>query len=248
MKILNTALICIVIPVLLSGCGSGSGGGGVEAAQPTEAVETVQPADELPRTLIIIGDSIMAGCFDSVDQPNADYSMTTAHLVAQRGVRVVNLSRGGNSMMTAVAQRVDGGVNFTQSNIGGTAIWITLGANDFIWGKTTTKEYRDNYLTVLSRINPLPKQKLFCVTPLISGFDYEHRLNPKGETYEEYRQVVRDIATEGHCNLVDTSLWFSSTDVFDECNMPDSVHLGEEGHKQYSEFLLETIRDDYSNL
>ena len=83
---------------------------------------------------------------------------------------------------------------------------------------------------------------------MISAFDYDHRISSEGATYEDYRQVVRDIAAEGHCALVDTSLWFDATDVYDDCNIPDTVHLGEDGHTRYSNNLLEEIREDYSTL
>ena len=242
------SLICIVNILMLNGCGGGGSGGGRPAVVEAAEAATEQPLEKLPGTLIIVGDSIMAGCFDSLNQPNADYSMTTAHLIAQQGVRVVNLSRNGNAMSHADTQRVDGGINFTHTRYGGTAIWIALGGNDFLFEASSLQQYRDHYLRVLSRINPIPAQKIFCATPLISGLDYEHHITSQGATYEDYRQVVRDIAAEGHCTLVDTSEWFNASEIYDECNMPDRVHLGEDGHIRYSNNLLESIRADYSTL
>ena len=231
---------------MLGGCGGGSGGGGRSASAAPAEAPTDQPTLKLPSTLIIVGDSIMAGCIDSLNQPDADYTMTTAHLVAQQGVRVVNLSRSGNTISIADTQRVDGGINFTQT--AGTAIWIALGANDFVFGASSLQQYRDHYLTVLSRIDPIPARKIFCATPLISGYDYDHRINSKGATFEDYRQVVRDIAAEGHCTLAETSQWFDSAEIYDECHMPDAVHLGKDGHRDYANNLLEAIRADYSAL
>jgi len=83
---------------------------------------------------------------------------------------------------------------------------------------------------------------------LASGFDYDHRTSTEGATLEDYRLIVRDISAAGHCALVDTSQWFNATDIYDECNMPDTLHLGQDGHIRYSNNLLEEIRDDYSTL
>ena len=99
-------------------------------------------------------------------QQRADYSMTTAHLIAEQGVRLVNLSRSGNTIALANTQRVDGGINFTQGGERGTAIWIALGANDFIFGVSSLEQDRNHYLTVLSRIDRIAKQKISCATPL----------------------------------------------------------------------------------
>jgi lysophospholipase L1-like esterase len=240
------AFFCIVNVAILGGCGDGSVND--EAKTANDEADPAQLLEKLPGALIIVGDSIMAGCAESINQPRPDYTMTTAHLVAQKGVRVVNLSNSGASIWTAETKRVDGGINFTQGGKHGTAIWITLGTNDFIWDMSTLEQYRDRYLTVLSRIEPIPAQKIFCVTPLMSGFDYAHRTNTEGATLEDYRQIVRDIAAAGHCALVDTSQWFNSADISDECHLPDQLHLGEDGHIDYSEYLLEEVRDDYSTL
>ena len=220
----------------LSGCAGGSAGAGEVSAEPLK---------QLPGTLIIVGDSIMAGCADSVDQPRTDYTRTAAHLVARQGVRVVNLSRSGNSMWSAVSQRAEGGINFTQGGKDGTAVWIMLGVNDFAYGLSNLEQYRERYLLFLSRIEPTPAQKIFCVTPLRSGFDLENPDDAERSSLEDYRQVVRDIAGAGHCALVDTSGWFDAADVHDGCSMPDTLHLGAVGHARYAEKLLEQIRGDY---
>jgi hypothetical protein len=160
--------------LFLVACGGGSANdtsGNPQIKNEPDETDTALQLKKLPGTLIIVGDSIMAGCAASIIQPSPDYSMTAAHLVAKQGVRVVNLSRSGNSIMTAEIQRVDGGIRFTQGDKRGTAIWITLGVNDFLWGFSTLKQYRERYLTVLSRIEPVPAQKIFCATPLISSFD-----------------------------------------------------------------------------
>ena len=152
------SLICIVNILMLNGCGGGGSGGDTGRTAVAEAA-TEQPIKKLPGTLIIVGNSIMAGCTDSLNQPHADYTMTTAHLIAQQGIRVVNLSRPGNTIALADTQRVDGGINFTQGGKSGTAIWIALGGNDFIWELSSLQQFRDHYLTVLSRIKSIPAQK-----------------------------------------------------------------------------------------
>ena len=240
------ALALTAIIVVIEGCGGGSAGGGDDSAE-SGAADSAQADNTLPGTLIIVGDSIMAGCVDSINQSRPDYTMTTAHLVATQGVRVVNLSRPGNSILTAYTQRVDGGINFTQGGEGGTAIWIALGVNDFFAELSSLQQFRDRYLKLLDRIDPVAGQKLFCVAPLMAGFDYDHRSTSEGSSLESYRQIVRDIAAEGHCALVDTSQWFDATDVYDECNMPDTLHLGQDGHLRYTQNLLEAISGDYSD-
>ena len=242
--LISLALTAMI--VVLEGCGGGSAGDGDDSAQPGIA-DSATPNNTLPGTVIIVGDSIMAGCADSINQPRPDYTMTTAHLVATQGVRVVNLSRPGNSIATADTQRVDGGINFTQGGQRGTAIWIALGVNDFFGELSNLQQYRDRYLRLLSRIEPVARQKLFCVTPLMSGFDYDHRATTEGSVLEDYRQVVRDIAAAGHCALVDTTHWFEASDIYDDCNMPDTLHLGQDGHLRYTKNLLEQISGDYSD-
>ncbi len=230
------AITCLVGVMFFSGCAAGPAGASEVSAEPRK---------QLPGTLIIVGDSIMAGCAESADDACTDYSRTTAHLVALQGVRVVNLSRSGNSMWTAVSQRAEGGINFTQGGRDGTAVWIMLGVNDFAYGLSTVEQYRQRYLTFLGRIEPNPAQKIFCVTPLMSGFDYRQRDGVEKASLEDYRQVVRDIAGAGHCALVDTSGWFDAADVHDGCTMPDKLHLGADGHARYAQKLLEQIRGDY---
>ncbi len=232
------AISWLVGVIFLSGCAGGSAGANEISAEPLK---------QLPGTLIIVGDSIMAGCADSVDQLPADYTRTTAHLVALQGVRVVNLSRSGNSMWNAVSQRAEGGINFTQGGKDGTAVWIMLGVNDFAYGLSTVEQFRERYHTFLGRIEPTPAQKIFCVTPLRSGFDDRQHDSVETATLEDYRQVVRDIAGAGHCVLVDTTGWFDAADVRDGCSMPDTLHLGADGHARYAEKLLEQIREDYSS-
>jgi lysophospholipase L1-like esterase len=237
--------------ILLSGCGGGSSGGQSNTAQAANTTPAAPPpitsptSVALPATLIIVGDSIMAGCIKSATNDHPDYALTTAHLVAQQGIRVVNLSRSGNSMNLADTQRVDGGINFTQSILGGTAIWITLGFNGFYFLLSTLEEYKDRYLRLLSRIEPIAGQKVFCASPLLSGPDIDHKTNSTGAKLEDYRQVIRDIASQGHCTLAETSEWFDAEDIYDECQMPDTVHLGEDGHIKYTAKLLETIRGEY---
>ncbi len=239
------AIICLVSFALLSGCGGGSSEPKAQAAQQ----QPQQPGSQqktLPGTLIILGNSIMAGCAESVDEAHPDYTMTTAHLVAREGLRVINLSRSGNGISQAESLHVEGGIHFTQGDKRGTAIWIALGINDFLWEFATVDQYRDRYLKVLSRIQPIPGQKIFCVTPLMSGIDYRHQTNSEGSTLEGFREVVREIATEGHCTLVDTTDWFTAGEIYDENHVPDTIHLGKEGHRHYSMNLLEAIEGDYS--
>ena len=231
--IANTWLVSLI---LFSGSTGASAGGSEVSAHPLK---------QLPGTLIIVGDSIMAGCADSIDQPPTDYTRTTAHLVALQGVRVVNLSRSGNGIWNAVSQRAEGGINFTQGGKDGTAVWIMLGVNDFAYGLSTLEQYRERYLTFLSRIEPSPAQKIFCVTPLRSGFDLESRDDPGRSSLEDYRQVIREVAGAGHCLLVDTTGWFDAAEINDGCSMPDTLHLGVDGHARYSRNLLEQIRGDY---
>jgi lysophospholipase L1-like esterase len=148
-------------------------------------------------------------------------------------------------MWNAVSQRAEGGINFTQGGKDGTAVWIMLGVNDFAYGLSTVGQFRERYLTFLGRIEPTPAQKIFCVTPLMSGFDYRQPDAVEKASLEDYRQVVRDIAGAGHCALVDTSVWFDAAAVHDGCSMPDTLHLGADGHARYAEKLLEQIRVDY---
>jgi lysophospholipase L1-like esterase len=229
----NTWLVTVI---LFSGSIGGSAG---------ESEVTANPLKQLPGTLIIVGDSIMAGCADSIDKPPTDYTKTTAHLVALQGVRVVNLSRSGNGIWNAVSQRAEGGINFTQGGKDGTAVWITLGVNDFAYGLSTLEQYRERYLTFLSRIEPSPAQRIFCVTPLKSGFDLKSPEDAERSSLEDYRQVVREVAGAGHCLLVDTAEWFDAAEVNDGCSMPDTLHLGVDGHAHYAKNLLEQIRGDY---
>ena len=244
------SLIALVLAMSVAACSSGSASDPLPIQAPVETATVIEePAPdfsgELPSHLVIVGDSIMAGATVGMNVFESDYSLTAAHLMADvHKMRVTNLSLSGQNMRGAMVDNdITGGINYVTGK--DSAVWIELGANDFIWTFSTLDEYRARYTALLDGIKRKSEDfRVYCAVPLRASTKFEdsHR-SQEGYAYEDYRQVVRDLAEEGRCRLVDTYVWFS----YDEAQagsvlMPDGLHLSGDGHSRYAWYMTLTLK------
>lgn len=210
----------------------------------TEPVSTSKiPEEVIAKTrdylhVIILGDSIM---FHSAGGPHS----TAAHLIARDdNLYVTNLSQSGQTMGSAVEHQLWGMIEFLvrrkqPEKKKTSALVIQLGHNDFFqYGSELLKE---NYTIMLEKVSELHVDT-FCVVPVRARWDSEQHTNQYGAEYEEARNVVREIALSGLCELIETEDWFTDTDVFDGYTMPDGLHFGERGHLVFKNRLMEFLR------
>lgn len=235
----------------LVGCSSGSASEDTEApSQYTEATPVVEPVAVqqeyvMPSHLVIVGDSIMAGATVGQNIFLSDYTQTTAHQMAEiHKMRVTNLSLSGQNMRGAMVDNdISGGINYVTSK--DSAVWIQLGVNDFVWTFSTLEEYRLRYTALLdSIVSKGPSFRKYCVVPTRASYKLEVLFtNSEGYSLEDYRQVVRDIASSGACTLVDADLWFTDDEVQPgSAYMPDGLHMSGLGHQRYMFLMTLTIR------
>lgn len=232
MKEYLAILLVVAIILLCMGCSSDS------TAEPTYN-------RDLPNHLVIVGDSIMAGSVDGMNIFRSNYRETTAHRMAEvHNIRTTNLSLSGQNMYGAMAANdITGGINFVTGKH--SAVWIQLGANDFIWGFSSPDQYRARYTALLEGIvRKSDDFQVFCAVPLRASYKFEvEHINPFGYGYEAYRQVVRDIAATGLCTLVETDTWFTEEEAeVGSVWLPDGLHLSGAGHSRYAFYMTLTIR------
>lgn len=188
---------------ILSGCG----GGNAYAAAPDAAIlekefgqiatQSVGPA-ELSKDVhqvIIVGDSIM----HYSDSGANTYGTTAAILQQTHGMHVTNISRSGRTVQDAAASGVGGAVNYLTKNGDsklGTAVWIEIGVNDWIWRDRSSEEFAADYTQLLASIERGPHVTVYCVSMLASTFDVEHKVAANGTTLDNMLAVVRDMGTQ----------------------------------------------------
>lgn len=246
---MKTAIL--VLMSALVGCSSGSASEDTEApSQYTEATSVAEPVAVqheyvMPEHLVIVGDSIMAGSVDGMNIFRSNYRETTAHRMAEvHNMRTTNLSLSGQNMHGAmVVNDITGGINYATGN--NSAVWVQLGANDFIWGFSSPDQYRARYTALLEGIvRKSDDFQVFCAVPLRASYKFEvEHINPFGYGYEAYRQVVRDIAATGLCTLVETDGWFTEEEAeVGSVWLPDGLHLSGAGHSRYAFYMTLTIR------
>lgn len=211
-----------------------------DSAMPEVRESEVQEPVAEPRGydhIIIMGDSIM---FASKEGPTT----TTAHRIAQDdGLYVTNLSQSAQTMTNAVNLQLWGMVEFLAGSKNSDkkirkALVIQLAHND--WGRVGLDVLRVNYLVMLNKVSALHVDT-FCVVPVRARWDSEHHTNFEGAEYEDARNTVRELASSGQCELIETEDWFTDTDVFDGYTMPDGLHFGERGHLIFKNRLMEAL-------
>lgn len=252
MKIVYILIYFLVLASsILSGCGGDNAyAAAPDAAMPEKEFGQITTQSIVPsklskdvRQVIILGDSIMHTSHS--ESGTNTYSTTAAILQQAHGMHVTNISLSGQTVQDAAASGVGGAVNYL-TNHGhsklGTAVWIEIGVNDWIFFHRSPEEFAADYTQLLSSIERGPYVTIYCVSMLASFFDAEHWVAANGTTLDNMRAVVRDIGNSGLCQYVDTSKWFSTAEIYDGYTMPDGLHLGSTGHTKYSNLLLETIK------
>ena len=184
--------------------------------------------------VIIVGDSLMA----TADKD--PYTSTTAMLLnVEYGLRTTNISRSGQLLAGAVGADVGGTVAYlTAGSVSKTAVWITLGHNDWFLSRST-QQMGDDYRKLVTSM-PV-NVDVFCVVPPIAIWDYNHELR-NGKPYEHLRNIVRFVAHHFDCQLVETADWVGEQQLFDGSSIPDGVHFSGLAHAIYASKLLATLR------
>ena len=129
---------------------------------------------------------------------------------------------------------------------------IQYGANDSVYWQSnkgvpivSKKTFEANLLEMVERARLFGVRKIFLIT---NHKCLKNPLEPNGKTrnqnLEEYNQIIRNVAAETCCELIDIyqilSVHDPATYVFD---MPDGVHLNENGCFLYSEIIYQYLKD-----
>lgn len=196
---------------------------------------------------IFVGDSLM-------DLSSGGELTTTPSLILlEEGKSVTNISLAGQSMAGfagrggAQEHGVGNAINFLTvpaENLWykspGTAVIIELAHNDW-FASTPPDVFFDSYVEFLEDIDTEKLVLVFCVVPIPAKWDYNGRQNARGMTYEAFRDIVREVAETGLCNVIETSDWFTEEDVHDPAMMTDGVHLAPAGHRRYKDRLIRAL-------
>ena len=225
--------ILLAVALSLSACST--------AMKPQE-LETESPTPH--PTLIILGDSLMAQSYDG--------PRTTASSVIARDYDwyVVNISRPGATLAAAVRLEIWKAVQFIFGNAGWdsdarrkNSVVVQLAHNDWFWWQADSERFEKNYRKLLTGLSPLPTT-VYCLVPLPAGWDYAGRVNGSNTSYEDIREVPRNLAAEGLCRLIETRDWYTEQDIMAGNAMPDQLHLNGEGHQIFARNLMKILRSD----
>lgn len=236
---MKNIIATIIISLFLSACGGGSGNSGfvpVVVADPIPPVSTPTRPIEFDR-YVIVGDSIMAGWPASL--------VTASLMLMEEDKLTTNISRSGQTLHNAYEDGVSGAINYlTLNGLGkdNIAVVVELAHNDWFnsFGLNT---FFEQYTAFIDEINDegLQNVYVFCVSPIASRWDFDHRVNNLNESYADVRNAVRRVAATGKCELIETGDWYTESDVFDTSIFLDGLHLGPNGHRIYKDRLMEVL-------
>jgi lysophospholipase L1-like esterase len=197
------------------------------------------------QTLIILGDSIMANSFDGAG--------TTSSSVITREYdwRVINISQSGETVANAVRLEIWKAVQFVFGGASADSekkrrknnVVVQLGHNDWFWWGADETRFEENYRKLLTERHSLPTT-VYCIVPISSRWDYNGKVNASNVSYEDIRVVVRDLAEDGLCQLIETLDWYTEQNVMGADAMPDQLHLNGKGHQIFAENLMESLRSN----
>jgi lysophospholipase L1-like esterase len=193
-------------------------------------------------TLVIIGDSIMFGSFDG---PGTTTAAVFSH---DYNWHVINISQSGQMVTAAVHLEIWKAVEFvagrttasSDSAKPDTSVVVQLGHNDWLWLGLETEEFEKSYRKLLVELAPL-NATTYCVVPIPARWDYNSRVNSSNLTYEDIRVVIRSLANEGLCRLIETRSWYTKEDVVEGYVMPGGLHLNAQGHRIFAEQLKKAL-------
>lgn len=241
MKVSRVALP-FLLAAGLSGCDFPlfSGGGSsdipmLDKAIVDDSAGPITPVDYAK--FIFIGDSLLDDW-----NPWTPFNLMTSELIENEEQRpVLNIALGGQRLHSAVSDNVAGAINFYTGHGSHSpmAVFVELAHNDWAFAKYTLDEYYDNYVTLLSSIEDRNDViDLYCIVPIVARHDYEHPVNPHGETYDDVRETVRRVADTGLCELIETASWYDEGDIYDTLLFPDGLHMGPGAHRKYKDGLM----------
>jgi lysophospholipase L1-like esterase len=235
-------VLLMALPIMPTACVSGGN-------SPFNTQDPHSKATPSFNQYIIVGDSIM-------DMSSDELTTTASLILLEENVSVVNISMAGQTMAGidgkggAERDHVSGTINYLTLHGENsvvvprtTAVIVQLGHND--WFHSTSEDnFFHSYIQFLESISrPNDSVSVFCIVPVPATWDYNSVKNSNDMSYEAFRDIVRNVAGTGLCNLVETSDWFTEEDVHDPGIMPDGVHLVAGGHRRFKDNLMYELRN-----
>jgi len=184
---------------------------------------------------IILGDSIMTTAY------GADATKLTSTLIQNTGVYIHNFSAGGQRMgrlgnqeyvpVTAVDQK--SGLMYIRGFEGVSGVIITLGYNDFAAGGANIVErFKKAYQELVNYLNQVDFGQLVLVSPIRT------RNGTESQILDDIRNAVLEVAEEyGAIHIQGKEIIPDDDQYYDQ----DGLHLNENGHQVFSQYLIENI-------
>ena len=160
-------------------------------------------------------------------------------------LEVINKGVNGDNTRKAL-ERMQADVQFEKPNI----ITIQFGTNDSTYwisnkGEPIVSElaFEANLIEIIAR------SKTFGIKQIIFQTNHsflKDRVEINGKTHNEnilnYNQIIRDVATQYRCKLIDINKAFSEIDAkIYTFPSPDGVHLNERGCKLYAQEITPVL-------
>ena len=190
------------------------------------AAVTIVFADESPRTMVVLGDSIAAGygvdgdeAFPAILQQKIDAARFPYHVV-NAGVSGDTTAGGLRRISWVLKQHVD-------------LLLIELGGNDGLRG-INPEETRKNLQSIIEKT----KAQFPDVKIVVCGMQMPANMGP--EYTRQYREVFADVAKKNNALLIPFLL--EGVGARAELNQVDRIHPNPEGHKIVAENVWKVVR------
>lgn len=164
------------------------------------------------------------------------------------GIRVINKGIGGNTVRDLEDRWQEDVINLKPDWLS-----IMIGIND-VWRQYDTPfitdwhvyidEYEDTLRKLVSETRPFVK-KIVLMTPFYLEGNEQDRMR---QTMDQYGQVVKKIAVENNCLLVDTQAAFNGVlhHLYPAALAWDRVHPSAAGHMVLARAFLKEIGFDWN--
>lgn len=203
--------------------------------------------------IVFFGDSLT--CCPHVDE-NKRWSELCLNRLREdfsTGLQIQGANRGVSGETTTDAlSRFEKDVLAAKPNV----VVIQFGANDSVYWKSLNGKPRveiaDFAKNLLAFVTAIRRDGGEVILQTSHRFLRDHlELNSKthNQNLETYNDVIRKLARDHHCNLVDVHglLGEMNPSVY-QLPLPDGLHLNEEGCLYYSQALLPTLKTMLSSF
>ena len=167
-------------------------------------------------------------------------------------LEVLNKGVNGDNTRKAL-ERMQADVQFEKPNI----VTIQFGTNDSTYlmsnkGAPIVSElaFEANLIEMISRAKTFDIKQIIFQT---NHSFFKDRVEINGKTHNEnmqnYNQIIRDVATEYRCELIDLNKAFSDIDPkIYTFPPPDGVHLNERGCELYAQEITSVLEKAINSL